>query len=249
VCRNATERQKKQKRHIRQKRHTDKMLSAISMKAKIKNTFKSITRALLQLKRPSAASSLKRLEEAGMSPDDFTIRDATFADIDKLIALHVQAWNETYWMVKHKATYATREYQWHEQFKITDGTWFCLVVEDKNGNLVGFAKGRHYSHSDLPAYKGELNKLYLLLPYQRLGLGKKLVCAIARRFISQGITSMVLFGAPENPSCAFHEKMGGKKLYAKNAEFHGGYGWVDLNLMVKSNYPAIRLCLVEATPL
>jgi hypothetical protein len=39
---------------------------------------------------------------------------------------------------------------------------------------------------------------------------------------------MVLFGTPQNPSCAFHEALGGKKLFAKNGEFHGGYGWQHL---------------------
>jgi hypothetical protein len=41
-----------------------------------------------------------------------------------------------------------------------------------------------------------------------------------------------LFGVPENPSCAFHEAMGGERLYAENGEFHGGYGWRDLHDVV-----------------
>ena len=36
---------------------------------------------------------------------------------------------------------------------------------------------------------------------------------------------MVLFGVPQNPSCAFHEAREGERLLAKNGEFHGGYGW------------------------
>jgi len=39
---------------------------------------------------------------------------------------------------------------------------------------------------------------------------------------------MVLFGTPQNPSCAFFEALGGERLFAKTGEFHGGYGWRDL---------------------
>jgi hypothetical protein len=39
---------------------------------------------------------------------------------------------------------------------------------------------------------------------------------------------VVLFGVAENPSCKFHEALGGEKLYAENGEFHGGYCWRDL---------------------
>jgi hypothetical protein len=54
---------------------------------------------------------------------------------------------------------------------------------------------------------------------------------VVRKFLSKGISNMVLFGVAENPSCAFHEAMGGEKLFAKNGEFHGGYCWRDLRII------------------
>ena len=60
------------------------------------------------------------------------------------------------------------------QFNINDGSWFCFVVENKNGELIGFAKGQKYNHSDLPMFDGELNKIYLLKDYHRKGLGTPL---------------------------------------------------------------------------
>jgi len=140
----------------------------------------------------------------------------------------VKTWNETYGNVTNPPTRELREHQWREQFKVTDGSWFCFVVENQGGELVGFAKGKAYASSDLPEYSGELNKIYLRREYQRLGLGRKLVGHIACRFLSQGITTMVLFGVPENPACAFHEALGGGRLLTRNGEFHGGYGWRDL---------------------
>jgi ribosomal protein S18 acetylase RimI-like enzyme len=73
-----------------------------------------------------------------------------------------------------------------------------------------------------------LNKIYVLLDYQRLGLGRRLVGHVARRFLSQGISSMSLFSQAENPSIRFFEAIGGEKLFSDAGEFHGGYGWRDL---------------------
>lgn len=156
------------------------------------------------------------------------IREATCADIPALAHLHVKTWNATYPGFPPPPTYEVRERQWREAFAVTDGTWFCYVIEDSNGRLIGFAKGKRYSHSDLPDFSGELNKIYLLQEYQRLGLGRRLVGHVARRFISQGISSMVLFAEPGNPSCRFYEALAAEKVFAKNGEFHGTYGWRDL---------------------
>lgn len=168
------------------------------------------------------------------------IREATPGDIPELAALHVKTWSETYWTVTNPPTYQIRERQWREQFKSTDGGWFCFVVENKKGKFVGFAQGKAYSSSDLPDYSGELNKIYLLREYQRLGLGRRLVGHVARRFLSQGINTMVLFGIPQNPSGAFHEALGAERLFAKNGEFHGGYGWLDLQRLAS-------ICPIELT--
>ena len=125
-------------------------------------------------------------------------------------------------------TYQLRERQWREQFEKADGSWFCFVVESHDGQLVGFAKGRKRGPEESAEYSGELNKIYLLREYQRLGIGRRLVGHVVRRFLSEGVGSMVLFGIPQNPACAFHEALGGERLYAANGEFHGAYGWRDL---------------------
>jgi hypothetical protein len=39
---------------------------------------------------------------------------------------------------------------------------------------------------------------------------------------------MLLFGDAQNPSNGFYEALGAERLYAANGEFHGGYGWRDL---------------------
>ena len=188
----------------------------------------SIHRFILGLKRRSKRANIRELNKRGESLSSFIIREATSDDISALAAVHVKTWSEAYWTVRFPPSYKTREYQWRQQFQINDGSWFCLVVENMHGQLIGFAKGNTYSHSDLPEFSGELNKIYLLRQYQRLGIGRKLMGHVARKFLAQDIPNMVLFGTPENPSNKFHDSLGGERLYGKNGEFHGGYCWRDL---------------------
>ena len=67
---------------------------------------------------------------------------------------------------------------------------------------------------------------------QRQGLGRLLLCALARRFMERGVTSMLLFGDAANPSKGFYEAFGAERLYGDTGEFHGGYGWRDLGALV-----------------
>ena len=188
----------------------------------------AVKRFIMNLPRPSGANNQRRLSKRGENPASFIIREAVEEDIPALAALHVKTWAQTYWTVLRPPTIATREWQWKNLFNKNDGSWFCFVIVNSKDQLVGFAKGDKYSHSDLPGFSGELNKIYLLREYQGLGLGKRLIGYVARKFLSMGIHNMVLFGVAENPSGGFHEVLRGEKLIGKNGEFHGGYCWRDI---------------------
>lgn len=202
------------------------------MKAFIKNKLNGAARLISAYGRPSKKENMRLMNKRGDMPDDFIIREVTENDIKALAALHVQAWNETYPGVRKTPTLKTRLWQWEQLFKETERQWFCFLVINPQNELIGFARGQKYDHSDLPAYQGELNKIYLLSTYHHLGLGRRLLVKVAERFISMGVNNMVLFGSPRNPSCRFHELMGGRRLYAANGEFHGGYAWDDLTVIV-----------------
>jgi len=195
----------------------------------LRNFVNAISRFIRGLRRPSKAANRRVLQERGEDIQTLHIREASANDIPALTALHVKTWTDTYWPVRNPPTYRVREQQWRKQFTQTDGSWFCFVAENRRGELVGFAQGASYAHGDLPDYSGELRKIYLLREYQRLGVGRRLVGHVARRFLSQGISTMVLFGIPQNPSCAFHEALDGERLYAKNGAVDGAYGWCDLH--------------------
>ena len=162
----------------------------------------------------------------------FCLREARDADIPALAALHVKTFDETHrGGLPGGPSYELRERQWREAFERLDGSWFCYVIEDDRGELVGFAKGTPHD-GGVPGYAGELNKIYLLQRVQRQGLGRLLLCATARRFVERGVTSMLLFGDARNPSNGFYEAFGAERLYSEHGEFHGGYGWPDLRKLI-----------------
>jgi ribosomal protein S18 acetylase RimI-like enzyme len=163
----------------------------------------------------------------------FHIRDAQPEDVAALARLHVQTFNETHRDGRGGGpSYELRQQQWREAFASRDNPWFCLVVEDDGGQLVGFAKGTLHD-GGVPGFVGELNKLYVLRRLHRQGIGRLLLCNVARRFIERGITSMLLFGEATNPSNGFYEAFGAERLYSPGGEFHGGYGWRDLCLLAQ----------------
>lgn len=160
------------------------------------------------------------------------LRDASEADLRPLAELHVRTFRETH---GGGPAAAVRERQWRSKFDSGELV-FCVVLEDRSGDLIGFARGELHESEVLSEFRGELNKIYLLREYQRRGLGRRLLCAAAERFLAHGVTSMLLFGDAKSPSNGFYEAMRGERLYGANAEFHGGYGWPDLTVLA-------RMCL------
>ena len=103
----------------------------------------------------------------------FRLRAMTAADVPAVAALHVATFNETHTVHNDGPSLALRESQWSKAFAENDGSWFGVVIEAEDGELVGFAKGKPHD-GGIPAYAGELNKIYLLRRLHRRSLGKRL---------------------------------------------------------------------------
>ena len=190
----------------------------------------TIRRRLHALGRPSAARNRRRLEARGEAPERFAIREARVEDLAALARVHVAAWNSTHArFLGGGPSEAMRLRQWTAKLASRPEGWFCYVAERPGGSIVGFASGRAYRSDDLSDFDAQLEKIYLLAEYQRIGLGRRLFHAVARRHLDEGRRSMVLFSQPDNPSCAFFEALGGERLLAPTGAFHGGYGWRDLS--------------------
>ena len=190
----------------------------------LKNLIRGFQRFLNSLNRPSKTTNLRKLVERGETLNSFTFRDAVKEDIAELGKLHAITWAETY--NAKNPNIQLRQHQWHKAFTgENDGSWFCIVIANKNNELVGFAKGKTHRKKNSSELLGDLDKIYLLKDYQRLGLGKKLFRLAVKRFLDRGVNYMTLFGIPQNPSCSFHEAMGGERLYSEKGNFDGGYQW------------------------
>lgn len=186
--------------------------------------FNAAWRFVAALTRPRRRANARRLRARGESAASVVIREATVADVPALARLHVETWNATHAPLRLRGPgYEVRERQWREAFAKDDGSWFCFVAERHDGRLVGFAKG---TRSDHPQFCGELNKIYLLREYQGVGLGRRLVGHVARRFLAEGIHSMWLYGDARNPSARVWVAMGAVKT--DDDPGNGNYGWHDL---------------------
>lgn len=198
-----------------------------------KNTLYAFVRKARAKSRPTKAANLQRLRHRGETLDSIYFRNLTIDDVAELAQIHVMTWNETYSPGGNGPSVQLRENQWRDKFNKKDESWFAIGVENIREEMIGFAVGKRYTHNE--EYKGELDKIYLLQTYQRMGIGTKLLKECVRRFRQMGINSIVLFGIPQNPSCYFHEAMGGERLYSKKGEFHAGYGWKDISIILDIN--------------
>jgi GNAT superfamily N-acetyltransferase len=199
----------------------------------MKSAMVSAARFFFGLAGPTKRHNARLLGDRGETVGSLIIREATPADIPALARLHVTTWNATYApMLMTGPTYEVRAKQWRDAFSSADGSWFCYVVERRNGELIGFAKG---TRSNQPGYEGELSKIFLLREYQRMGLGRRLLGHVTRRFLSEGVNSMWLFADARNPSCAFYESLGAHRLVDHKGRIsYGNYGWKDLRALASA---------------
>jgi ribosomal protein S18 acetylase RimI-like enzyme len=186
-----------------------------------------VVRYLRGLRRPSPGANARALRARGESIDAFVFRDATPDDIAALAELHAKTWAATYPGVQHPPTAALRASQWREAFLKSDGNWFAIVIERPDGQLIGFAKGIRHGNG-----VGDLNKIYLLTEYQRLGLGRRLVGHVVRRFLAMGQSSMRLSADAANPSCHFYYALGARNPREADGHVHyGAFLWDDLQAL------------------
>jgi ribosomal protein S18 acetylase RimI-like enzyme len=117
---------------------------------------------------------------------------------------------------------------------------FTLVAEvdaasgEGEAGVVAYATAGR-PRPDPPGWDGELFLLYVLRPYQRRGLGRRLVAAAAARLAAQGRRSLVVWSLATNwPSRRFYEALGARFVEARRITEADGtgldiaiYGWPD----------------------
>lgn len=177
--------------------------------------------------RPTGAENARKLRERGESLDSIVFRDAVPADIPALAELHVTTWNATYNTMSGPSI-ATRTSQWKQIFSRENRRDFVLVLEDRNGRLIGFTWGIPNDGE----FEGQLSKIYLRWEYHGLGLGRRMMAETARRFLDRGIRSFILFAERSNPTLGFYDRMGGERLINDRGQFDGAYAWRDVRTLL-----------------
>lgn len=187
-----------------------------------------LKRGYNSLFRPTGERNLSRLRDRGESLETIVFREAVRSDIPALAELHVTTWNATY-RTSRGPTVATRTWQWTEVFKTESRRDFVLVLENREGQLIGFTWGKPADGE----FAGVLNKIYLKWEYHGLGLGRRMLVETARRFHERGINSFVLFAEISNPTIGFFDHMGGERLLDERGQFAGAFAWRDLRTLTQ----------------
>ncbi len=190
--------------------------------------FADLRRAIDARTRPAGADNRRRLKERGESLEAIVMRDATAADIPALAALHVELWNRTYHTARGP-TIATRTWQWEKVFATEPRRDFLTVLERADGRLIGFAWGTPNDGE----FDAVLSKIYLRWEYHGLGLGRRMMREVARRFAAMGFRSFVLFAERSNPTIGFYDRMGGERLVDDHGRFTGAYAWRELSALLR----------------
>jgi ribosomal protein S18 acetylase RimI-like enzyme len=199
----------------------------LTLRRRLERRIAGLERRIYARMRPNGEENARMLRERGESLDSITFRDAVAADIPALAELHVTTWNATY-HTSRGPTIATRTWQWTKVFATEHRRDFVLVLEDRNGRLIGFTWGRPHEGE----FEGELSKIYLRWEYHGLGLGRRMMSETARRFVERGIHSFILFAELSNPTLGFYDRMGGERLLDDRGQFGGSYGWRDVRTLI-----------------
>ena len=173
------------------------------------------------------------------------IRTANLSDAAGIARVHVESWRTTYKGIipddfLARLSYEQREHLWNQV--LTDPSRFVYVAEDEPGQIVGFISGGPEPNGDI-LYTGEIDAIYLLVPYQGQGIGRRLVITLASRLIQESMTALLVWVLAANPARKFYERLGGQLVYEKETSIGGAslievaYGWRDAYTLIEPGPP------------
>jgi ribosomal protein S18 acetylase RimI-like enzyme len=162
------------------------------------------------------------------------VREAKIADAPAIARVNLDTWRTAYRKFLPadylaQLSYQKRESNWQEILSNVKNTGdFVCVAQNESGQIVGFAAGG-CERTGKYAYQGELFAIYILEEYQRQGIGRQLVRAVAIKLA-------------DNSACRFYEFLGAEKVEEKQTSRAGAalkeiaYGWTDSAVL--TNTPA-----------
>lgn len=177
---------------------------------------------------------LDRVRATMMVPD-IIFRKAVFDDLPRVADVHIRSWQGSFRGIApdkflDRMDIKSRTERLRERFD-RDG-YTMLIAEHRDGEIAGFIDFGPpvlKTGSDVQIYS-----FYFLVPFQGLGLGRKLFEHCAAVLRENGHRSLCLDSLEASPYRRFYEKMGGKVI-GKDSHKLGEqdfdtviYGWDDL---------------------
>lgn len=115
-----------------------------------------------------------------------------------------------------------------------------VIVADEDGEVVAFAAGNMLEEPK-HALNAELSAVYVRRDRQRMGIGTRLVDAVARAQRAHGANGLIVWVIAGNRSArAFYEKLGAALLIEQPFEWDGmplteaGYGFSDIDALIRA---------------
>ena len=167
------------------------------------------------------------------------IRTAGPADASPIARVHVDTYWTTYSGIMPAGYLADLSYRdseswWKRVLETHYPATSTFVAETDGGEVVGFARGGP-EREGRRTYPGELYSVYLLEAYQRRGIGRRLVSAVAERLLANGLTPMLVWVLKRNhPGRRFYESLGAQRIgqtivsIGESRLIEMRYGWRDI---------------------
>jgi len=165
------------------------------------------------------------------------IREASPRDIPGIARAHVDSWQSAYRGIVRDEYLDSLTYEkcirtWERRLAGDEAPFLYVAVQPGEG-IVGFAACGPERKGDA-AFAGELHAIYLRPGFERRGIGRRLVAAVARRLLREGISSMLVWVLRDNPARGFYEALGGRRVRERVVVIGDeelvelAYGWDDI---------------------
>jgi ribosomal protein S18 acetylase RimI-like enzyme len=168
--------------------------------------------------------------------EPFWVRTATPADVPRIAALQLRAWQETYGALVPQAVIDSfsvqrRAEQWQRHLVSEDDLARLELVEDAAGRLVGFGATAAPQEGAL-GWDAELVALYLLDEAKRRGLGRRLLVPLLAHVADAGSSSVGFWVLCQNLAArAFYAHLGAIEV-GERVETLAGRALVETAMML-----------------
>ena len=140
------------------------------------------------------------------------VKKATVKDALDVVLTRQKAWDATYRGIYPDEAIDGFDLKWHitaEEHRLLNPDFLCYLVLDGQ-EPIGYVSYGIVRPGTWKDFCFRLHSLYLLPPYQKIGLGKKLFQMAQQACMTMGYTKMYLDCHPKNQNALdFYRHMGG----------------------------------------